>query len=221
MWIKRGLIQKQHYLVNTCKYYDKFSTLCKEKRITCTAESCGHYQALTTTKKEIKRSLKKGIHLFEIKSNRDTMSRFGFQLPHYCLLGDYIWLVIENKKIPMWLPPFVGVIRYTNNTLTINREAMKIERTPRLSKRVIQSADPTVVAIRNCNFFLKFLRAWFINSIFQIENNGNNLIEMSHLDSIIRFQKKINKVRNVAYLDITQLNEFIEELIQIEKEGFT
>ena len=44
---------------------------------------------------------------------------------------------------------------------------------------------------------------------------------MPYLDSLIRFQKKVNKARNVTYLDITQLNEFIEELIQMEKEGFT
>lgn len=211
VWIKRGLISKQHPLVNTCKYYDRYSTLCREKRTKCIAESCEHYQILVTKKKEMKKRLKKGIHLLEVKSNKDNVKRFGFQLPHYCLFGDYIWLVLEDKKTPVWLPQFVGVMRFENNTLTIKRDATKIERVPHLNEKIIPSTNPNIKQISNCKIFLKFLRAWFINSIFQFENNGNNVIETPYLDRLIRFQKKVNKARNLTYLNIKKLNEFIEE----------
>jgi hypothetical protein len=47
---------------------------------------------------------------YEIKSDRDNVSRFLEQLPKYAVFLDAVFLVLgEQKAIPKWLPSWVGV----------------------------------------------------------------------------------------------------------------
>jgi hypothetical protein len=168
-------------------------------------ETC---QRITTRKWK----LEKGLHLLEIKSNHDNINRFGCQLPHYCLFGDYVWLVVEDKKIPRWLPPFVGVLQYMGSTLTIKRDAMKIDRTPPLSEQAIKIINPEIAAISHCKKFIGFLRAWFINSVFHSATGGNNIIDMPCVDDLIKLKKTMNSPRLHRHPNIKTLNEFLKEL---------
>ena len=177
--------------------------------IPCTWKKCNHYHQVLQERKSIKKKLRRGLHLLEIKTNRDSLKRFGYQLPHYCLFGDYVWLIIETQKIPLWVPPFVGVIRFSCDEVSVEREAMKISRVPHLNQRVIKSCNPSVIHAGDCGNFLRFLRAWFINSIFYSIVGGHNIIPMPPLENLIAFYKK-PKRDNYAHPLYPSLRDFMK-----------
>ena len=87
-----------------------------KKKMSCDAaeKRCEYLVKRLTTEQCFSQGtkLKQGLHLLEFKSDHDDVNRFLEQLPHYAMLGDYVWLVLgERQKEPKWLPSFVGLFR--------------------------------------------------------------------------------------------------------------
>ena len=94
-----------------------------KKKVRCNAveERCEHLIKRLDSEQCFSQGtkLKQGLHLLEFKSDHDDVNRFLEQLPHYAMLGDYIWLVLgEKQKEPKWLPSFVGIFREDGDGFT-------------------------------------------------------------------------------------------------------
>ena len=175
-----------------------------KKQCLCNGKSCEHYLKTLESRIEASRCLEKGIHLIEIKTDRDNVKRFGSQLPHYILIGDFIWLVLETKNIPDWVPSFVGIMRYKNHTIYIERRPQKLDRFPYLNESVIKKSDKNISSFPNCSTLFKFIQDWFLNSVFQWKNNGKNVVDMSYLTKLINLKKDADDDKvdlNIVTLD--------------------
>jgi DUF438 domain-containing protein len=62
----------------------------------------------------------------EIKSKDDTMKRLDNQIAQYIYIFDLVYIVLEAQALPASIPPFVGVIRVTDNHVAMEREAHQI-----------------------------------------------------------------------------------------------
>lgn len=178
-----------------------------KKQCMCDGKTCEHYLETLESKQVALRTLDKGLHLFEIKTDRDNVKRFGYQLAHYCLMGDYLWLVLETKKVPEWVPPFVGIMRYETETLYVERQAIKIDRFPYLNESVIKKANGSIESFADCADLYKFIQDWFINSVFQWKYDGKNIVDMSYLNRLIKFKRHMDKKGND--ISIKKLDEFL------------
>lgn len=178
-----------------------------KKQCLCDGKSCEHYIKTLESRIESRRSLEKGIHLIEIKTDRDNVKRFGNQLPHYILIGDFIWLVLETKNIPEWVPSFIGIMRYKNHTICIERKPQRLERFPYLNKSVIKKSDKNISSFPNCSTLFKFIQDWFINSIFQWKNDGKNVVDMSYLTKLINLKSDVDS--NKVDLNIETLDKYL------------
>jgi hypothetical protein len=214
-WIRQALYRAEKSI--DCRYCFKGQAQCsrEDNGKNCAPQACKYWTELQRRRSQIQRSLQEGIHLFEIKSDHDSISRFGDQLPHYCLFGDYVWLVFEGAQPPKWVPRFVGLMRYANSQIHCERKAQKINRFPHLDKRIIRAAREDVRCIQNCQVWIKFLRSWFINSIFH-EEDKRPIIEMPHLDQLILLHEHI---RRTSFLCPTTLNDFTEKINQDLRQG--
>jgi hypothetical protein len=65
----------------------------------------------------------------EIKSKNDTLKRLDNQITEYIKIFDIIYVALEAQQLPASLPPFVGVIHVSDDNITLEREAHRIERT--------------------------------------------------------------------------------------------
>jgi len=180
-----------------------------KKQCMCNGKTCEHYLKTLEGRKESRRTFDRGIHLIEIKTDRDNIKRFGLQLPHYILMGDYIWLVLETKKIPEWLPPFVGILRYDDHTLFIERQAVKIDRFPYLNESAIKNADKNIEHFASCANHFKFIQDWFINSVFQWKTVGKNknIIDMAYVTKLIKLKKDVEAEK--VDPDVETLDEYL------------
>jgi len=96
----------------------------KVKPAKCTLEGCKIYERELEKYKERESGFGTGLHLFEVKSDGDTYSRLAHQLPAMLPFCDYCWLVIgENKKIPEWVPPWMGLIIAMEDGFKIEQHA--------------------------------------------------------------------------------------------------
>jgi len=209
-WIHRTLQQRGDLIRAACTYYHHSENRCSQGNTPgpCAGSHCRRYQQLQQTRDRLKSSFPPGIHLVEVKSNHDNVNRFGYQLPHYCLFADYIWLAMEDHQPPDWLPPFIGILRYHHDvdTITIEGEAAKIDRVPHLDERIIQEAHPHVKSIENSGAFISFLRAWFINSIFN-DGHGNYIIDMPNPAKLLTLQKDHSTAGRLTETTLTQFTE--------------
>ncbi len=64
----------------------------------------------------------------EIKSKNDTFKRFDNQIAEYLQIFDFVYVALETQEFPASLPPFVGIIRISDENTTIERDAHKIGR---------------------------------------------------------------------------------------------
>ena len=143
--------------------------------------------------------LKKGLHLFEFKSDHDNVNRFLEQLPHYSMFADYVWLVLgSEQKSPKWLPSYVGIYREDGDSFIKLKESEYIARRPPLSQSVLKECGIPASAI-NDRMLYDFLRKWFINSIFYRENGL--VMGMNELDHLFReYDKEPKKSRKQSRL---------------------
>lgn len=61
----------------------------------------------------------------EIKSDKDQIKRIKEQLVHYIRIFDKIYIALENKNVPDFVPLFIGIIR-CNDDVSVERQAEKI-----------------------------------------------------------------------------------------------
>jgi hypothetical protein len=64
---------------------------------------------------------------FEIKTNKDNYKRLTGQINAYLSICDEVYLVIEDKKPPVDLPFYVGVLKSENATCKLIRHAQTLK----------------------------------------------------------------------------------------------
>lgn len=152
-----------------------------------------------------------GLHLFEIKSDMDVEHRLTHQLPGMYGLADYAWLVLgENREIPPWVPPWIGILWYNeeDHSFEIDRKARLTKSLPAMHGRwlmahgVAESLEPHDLQ----TLFYK----WCINSMF---GWGNNVIVLDMTPELTKLCKvsKWGKRVDVALMQ--------EKLLSIEEYG--
>lgn len=96
----------------------------KPKQKKCDGIPCEIYGKELKRYKERDEVFAQGLHLFEIKSDADTFSRLSHQIPALVPFCDYFWLVLgEGKKVPEWVPPWMGLIIAKEDGLKIEQHA--------------------------------------------------------------------------------------------------
>lgn len=68
----------------------------------------------------------------EIKSDRDSYQRLERQLLDYYKICDRVFIATETKEIPKDLPIGVGIINVKKDSISIERDAKKVEKTTEL-----------------------------------------------------------------------------------------
>lgn len=124
------------------------------------------------------RDLPPGLHIMEIKSDKDTPDRLVHQVPQMMELADYVWLVLGDRQpVPEWLPPFVGIMRFGGGEWIIERYPNGPLHTPALYWQCLHGyglGDAEARRIANVLHKVKKMeRAWMINSIFHFDNYPN------------------------------------------------
>ncbi|HUL62652.1 MAG TPA: hypothetical protein VLT35_06275 [Methanocella sp.] len=133
--------------------------------------------------------LKQGLHLLEFKSDHDDVNRFLEQLPHYAMLGDYIWLVLgERQKEPKWLPSYVGLFRESGDGFVMVKDSVYQKRLPPLNDAVLRECG--IDGLKGEALYA-FMRKWFINSIFY--RAEGLVVPMDDLDGVLKEQREKGK----------------------------
>jgi len=164
-----------------------------KKKVSCDAaeKRCEHLIKRLDTEKCFSQGtrLKQGLHLLEFKSDHDDVNRFLEQLPHYAMLGDYIWLVLgEKQKEPKWLPSFVGIFREDGDGFKLVKDSIYQKRLPPLNEAVLRESG--IYGLKGENLYA-FMRKWFINSIFY--RAEGLVVPMDDLDGVLKEQKEKGK----------------------------
>ncbi|OPY25242.1 MAG: hypothetical protein A4E28_03285 [Methanocella sp. PtaU1.Bin125] len=133
--------------------------------------------------------LKQGLHLLEFKSDHDDVNRFLEQLPHYAMLGDYVWLVLgERQKEPKWLPSYVGIFRERDDGFVMVKDSQYLKRLPPLNEAVLRECG--IEGLKGDKLY-SFMRKWFINSIFY--RAEGLVVPMDDLDSVLKEKNEKGK----------------------------
>jgi len=175
-----------------------------KKQIKCEPNGCELYQ------KQIQNSIDahkrwgfmNGLHVFEIKSNKDKFDLLQHQIPNMAAVADYVWLVLgDEMKIPEWLPPYVGVMVYHSDTkkFTITRKReIKIDNPP----MYWQALQGSGYKIKNEQLyaFARLIHKWHINSMFHFMFQSKPCIDMTEdIKELIAFVK-VNEKKTMAEL---------------------
>lgn len=180
------------------------------KKCKCIGENCPYHNEIDIG------TLEEGVHLFEVKSNGDSYSKLVQQIPQYTIFGDYVWLVLEDKKPPKWLPPFVGIIRYKNNNLIIEKNPKKLESSIALKTNPIKDTEDTVFSTEYSDVVLTYLKYWFVNSAFYKRYN-RNIIPMESPKDIESFKELIKRKRVLnSWKGSSLYNEVIKNFVSHE-----
>ncbi len=179
--------KKQDYLISFHKCYDTFDVVC----------------AKISPKKTVQEII--GI---EIKSDKDQIVRLKHQLVRYLRLFDKVYLALENKKVPDFVPTYIGIIR-CNNRVTIEREAEMLYVKPIYGNAInFQAISNTIKDSGGLKSRSKELIAY----IYTFEDVKRKLLYNSiFTEKILPFsnkEKKIISFINKNYKDIIDLNLF-------------
>jgi hypothetical protein len=161
-----------------------------KKRVSCNAveQRCEHLIKQLNTEQCFAQGtkLKQGLHLLEFKSDHDDVNRFLEQLPHYAMLGDYVWLVLgEKQKEPKWLPSYVGLFRESSDGFTMEKESEYQKRLPPLNEAVLREIG--ISGLKGEDLYA-FMRKWFINSIFY--RADGLVVPMDDLDGVLKEKRE-------------------------------
>lgn len=137
-----------------------------------------------------------GLHLFEIKSDKDDHSRLVHQIPNMLAIADYVWLVLgENQPIPEWLPPYISIMRYIDGEFEIeHHHGIQIQQPP----MYWHSFHDQGFKIENKEEYAlsRLMRDWRINSMFRFMFEGQVLIDMSEdIDKLMTFLNRAKKCK--------------------------
>ncbi len=139
--------------------------------------------------------ISKGLHMFEIKSDKDNHDRLEHQILQMIGIADYAWLVLgANQSIPEWLPPYIGILRHEpeSKDFLLEKTANYLDHHPTLHRHVLE--DNEVSVVRELNAHIRdLLKKWTINSIFRWENERGMVIDMTEaLKQISKDVKRLN-----------------------------
>ncbi len=168
-----------------------------KKKMSCDAaeKRCDYLIKRLTTEQCFSQGtkLKQGLHLLEFKSDHDDVNRFLEQLPHYAMLGDYVWLVLgERQKEPKWLPSFVGLFRESGEGFVMVKESQYLKRLPPLNEAVLRECG--IEGLKGDKLY-SFMRKWFINSIFY--RAEGLVVPMDDLDNVLKDRKEKGQQRRL------------------------
>ncbi|MCK9598851.1 MAG: hypothetical protein M0R06_07430 [Sphaerochaeta sp.] len=164
-----------------------------------------------------------GLNLFEIKSDVDNHSRLVHQIPQMMEFADHAWLVLgDEQTIPVWCPPYVGVIRYAQGKWAIEQQSSwKYQNHPKLYWQALAGYGLGDAEMQRSAKVLhqvrKMMQAWFINSVFHWEGMGEvmhgPIVDMTpYLDWASDLRAKAKKVNGDKKAMPKKIEDFFNEL---------
>lgn len=162
----------------------------------CDQEDCEWWNGIQQKHKEDreKYGFMDGLHIFEIKSDKDTHTLLSHQIPNMISIADYVWLVLgENQPKPEWLPPYISVLRFKDGEFTIeHKHEIKIIQPPTY-KDALRSQGYRIESSEEYAFH-RLMRTWIINSMFHYQFEGQIIIDMQEdIEGLLSFMKRADK----------------------------
>ncbi|MFA5312943.1 MAG: hypothetical protein WC375_06485 [Methanomassiliicoccales archaeon] len=191
---KDAILNRPMMLLGQTWYKDS-NELWKEYKdsVRCEVEDCPSYVKYVKSRQEWERDhhfehIGIGIHIFEVKSDKDTWDRLAWQIPEMLEFADYVWLVIgEHMEIPEWLPPFIGVLRHKDHRFIKERDTTGIKKSPSTYWQVLKDhgirEDKAKIMAVGMHRIRNLLKDWMINSTFFFEGwqvERGCIVDMSH-----------------------------------------
>ncbi len=173
----------------------------KKEIAMCEQGNCEWWKGIEEKHKEDreKYGFMDGLHLFEVKSDKDTHTLLSHQIPNMLAIADYVWLVLgENQPKPEWLPPYISVLRFKDGKFTIeHKHEIAITQPPMYR----HSFDGQGYKIENNEeyAFARLMRDWRITSMFHFMFEGQIVIDMQDdIEKLLTFLKRAekNKTKN-------------------------
>ena len=150
-----------------------------------------------------------GLHIFEVKSDKDKHDLLIHQIPNMTAIADYVWLVLgEKQTIPEWLPPYISVMRFKKGKFKIEYH-YKIEITqPPMYHHVLKVYEKKIEN-SELNAFARLVRKWKINSMFHFMFEGNKVIDMEDdIRKLLTFLRRADKNKTKEDYERFQRNLF-------------
>jgi hypothetical protein len=76
----------------------------------------------------------------EIKSSKDRLAKLKEQLPEYIHVFDKVFIALESQNCALSLPFFIGIIKYDQDAINFERDAIEVSGSLFPSKVVTASA---------------------------------------------------------------------------------
>ncbi len=206
--------------------WDEFKDSCKcDRDISCpTWQHCRSIHRKRDDEGRI--HIGRGLHLFEVKSEKDTLDRLSYQIPEMMDLADNVWLVLAaNHETPQWLPPFIGVIRHNGKYFHLERRADGVRKEPAFYWQALryygltqaEAQKLTTVGDRVHGLY----RAWFINSVFHFSGwqNVAHQVVVDMTESLTWLNQLTNKIIQAKAFgtDVQKtINSFFDEMAESE-----
>lgn len=156
-----------------------------------------------------------GLHLFEIKSDKDKHDLLIHQIPNMIAIADYVWLVLgENQPKPEWLPPYISVLRYKDGKFTIEHYNEITIKQPPMYRH---SFAVQGYKIENSEGYAltRLMRDWRINSMFHFMFEGQIVIDMQDdIEQLLSFLRRADKNKTKQ-----DYEKFQKNLFNYEPEG--
>lgn len=190
---------------------DFWKSNAKKELALCDQANCDFWNNFQKSEKadREKYGFMNGLHIFEVKSDKDKHDLLIHQIPNMISIADYVWLVLgENQPIPEWLPPYISVMRYKDGKFNIEIKN-KIEITqPPTYKDALQSQGFKIESKEEYAFH-RLMRNWRINSMFHYQFDGQIIIDMQReIEMLLTFLRRADKNKTKQDYEKFQRNLF-------------
>ena len=205
-WKKDNPNQQSYYMTRIPRYrykgkeYDDAESFwksnAKKELAICDQPNCEWYknQVERETEEMQKYGFMNGLHIFEVKSDKDKHDLLLHQIPNMVAIADYVWLVLgENQPTPEWLPPYISVLRHNGETFEI--EYMhEIKITQHISYANVFRNHGYIIDNQEKYAFHSLMRKWKINSMFHFMFEGQVVIDMQEdIENLLKFLRRADK----------------------------
>ena len=150
-----------------------------------------------------------GLHVFEVKSDKDKHDLLIYQIPNMIAIADYVWLVLgENQPTPEWLPPYISVLRYKDGKFKIEHyNKIQITQPPMYQHALRVQGHK--IENRELYAFARLIRKWKINSMFHFMFEGQMIIDMQkEIEELLAFLRRADKNKTKQDYEKFQRNLF-------------
>jgi hypothetical protein len=150
-----------------------------------------------------------GLHIFEVKSDKDKHDLLIHQIPNMVAMADYVWLVLgENQPTPKWLPPYISVLRFKNGKFQMEYKHQIDIRYPPTYKDALKSQGFEIKSKEEYALH-RLLRKWRINSMFHYQFEGNTIIDMQkEIEILLSFLRRADNNKSKDDYKLFQQNLF-------------